>query len=387
MIKFLRTVVLSIAVSMLLLGCAQTVAYTPADLNMKLGSGNVVQKTDNFIVLYDLSASMNQRLGIDTRQVVADRTARGIVETIPDIKLTAGLRTFWGRKGEVTTELIYGMVPFKKGDFLQSLNFLQSQTPEGRTPLAGAILAAGDDLKTLPGNSAVIIVSDFEDLKDVDDIRPANVIESTTLVKAQYGDRICFYTVQIGKAPPPGGETLAADIVRTGKCGTGVNAEDIITPAAMADFVEKIFLSASQAPVSKVEQAPPPEKEPEAEMKAAPAAGAEATVAEDVHFDFDKYYLKPEAKKELDKLAKYMKENSDVTVVIEGNCDERGTEEYNLALGQRRAASAQKYLIAKGIEKKRIKTVSYGKDRPLDPAHNEEAWAKNRRDHFEVTVK
>ena len=260
MIKFLRTVVLSIAVSMLLLGCAQNVAYTPADLSMKLDSGKVVQKTDNFIVLYDLSASMNQRFGMDTRQVIADRTTRGIVETIPNIKTTAGLRTFWGRNKEVTTELIYGMVPFKKGDFLQSLNFLQSQSPEGRTPLGGAIQAASDDLKALPGNSAVIIVSDFEDMKDVDDIRPADVIEATTLAKARYGDRICFYTVQIGKAPPPGGETLAADIVKTGKCGAGANAGDLNTPAAMSDFVEKIFLGTQQGPVSKAEQAAAPKK-------------------------------------------------------------------------------------------------------------------------------
>jgi OOP family OmpA-OmpF porin len=374
---------------MLLLGCAQRVAYTPADLNMKLGSGNVVQKTDNFIVLYDLSASMNQRLGMTTRQTTADSTTRGIAETIPNIKLTSGLRTFWGRNKEVTTELVYGMVSFNKSDFLQSLNGLQSQTPEGRTPLGGAIQAASDDLNALPGNSAVIIVSDFEEMIGVDDIRPANVIEATTLAKAKYGDRICFYTVQIGKAPPPGGETLAVDIVKTGKCGVGVNAEDINTPASISDFVEKIFLSTQQGPVSKGEQAQPPEKAAESEMKAAPAAGAEATatIAEDIHFDFDKYVLNPVAKGELDKLANYMKENSDATVVIEGNCDERGTAEYNLALGQRRAASAEKYLVAKGIEKKRIKTVSYGKDRPLDPGHNEEAWAKNRRDHFEVNMK
>ena len=71
-------------------------------------------------------------------------------------------------------------------------------------------------------------------------------------------------------------------------------------------------------------------------------------------------------------------------LVIEGHCDERGTAEYNLALGQKRADEAAKYLADLGIEKDRIKTISYGKEMPLDPGHNEEAWAKNRRDHFVV---
>ena len=129
-------------------------------------------------------------------------------------------------------------------------------------------------------------------------------------------------------------------------------------------------------------------------VKEAPAAGGEQTAKKesamadtfkDIHFDFDKYNLKPEARALLKKEADWLAKNKDYKVRIEGNCDERGTEEYNLALGQRRADEAKKYLIALGIEKKRIKTVSYGKDKPLDPGHNEEAWAKNRRDHFVVT--
>ncbi len=72
-------------------------------------------------------------------------------------------------------------------------------------------------------------------------------------------------------------------------------------------------------------------------------------------------------------------------VVIEGHCDERGTAEYNMALGQRRAQETKKYLVNLGIKESRIKTISYGEERPLDPGHNEDAWAKNRRAHFVVT--
>jgi len=80
-----------------------------------------------------------------------------------------------------------------------------------------------------------------------------------------------------------------------------------------------------------------------------------------------------------------MAANKNVTVLIEGNCDERGTVEYNLALGEKRAQSAMKFLVDLGVDKARIKTISYGKEKPLEPGHNEEAWAKNRRDHFVVT--
>ena len=104
----------------------------------------------------------------------------------------------------------------------------------------------------------------------------------------------------------------------------------------------------------------------------------------DIHFDFDKYDLKPGERASLNKIAVWLKKNENYVVRIEGNCDERGTVEYNLALGNRRANAAMNYLVDMGIKKARIKTISYGKEKPLDPGHNEEAWAKNRRDHFVV---
>ena len=104
----------------------------------------------------------------------------------------------------------------------------------------------------------------------------------------------------------------------------------------------------------------------------------------DIHFDFDKYNLKSEYRAILKKDADWLAKHEKFNVLIEGNCDERGTSEYNLALGQRRAEEARKYLVELGIDKKRIKTISYGKEKPLDPGHSEEAWGKNRRDHFVV---
>ena len=122
---------------------------------------------------------------------------------------------------------------------------------------------------------------------------------------------------------------------------------------------------------------------PQAEV----AAVKEEMIFKDVLFDFDKFSLKPGSRDTLKEFAAWLTKNKDKSVLIEGNCDERGTTEYNLALGERRAKEAMKYLVELGVNGKRIKTISYGKERPLDPGHTEEAWAKNRRDHFVVTSK
>ncbi|HOK06702.1 MAG TPA: peptidoglycan-associated lipoprotein Pal, partial [Syntrophales bacterium] len=109
---------------------------------------------------------------------------------------------------------------------------------------------------------------------------------------------------------------------------------------------------------------------------------AEKAEFRDINFDFDKATLRADARAILKEHAAWLKRNTAARLLIEGHCDERGTSEYNLALGERRAAAAMKYLVELGVAKDRIKTVSYGKERPLDPGHNEEAWAKNRRCHF-----
>jgi peptidoglycan-associated lipoprotein len=104
----------------------------------------------------------------------------------------------------------------------------------------------------------------------------------------------------------------------------------------------------------------------------------------DINFDYDKHNLKPEAQEILKKGAAAYLKYRDYKLVVEGHCDERGTAEYNLALGEKRASEAAKYLADLGVEKDRIKTISYGKEMPLDKGNNEAAWAKNRRAHFVI---
>ena len=109
-----------------------------------------------------------------------------------------------------------------------------------------------------------------------------------------------------------------------------------------------------------------------------------AASLQDIHFDFDRYDIRPADAKILDDNAKWMKANARALVLIEGHCDERGTNEYNLALGERRAKAAMSYLVSQGVQANRIALISYGKERPQCTEKNEACWAKNRRARFQV---
>lgn len=124
------------------------------------------------------------------------------------------------------------------------------------------------------------------------------------------------------------------------------------------------------------------ERERQAKLKAEKAK--QTLISEKIYFDFDKFDLKPQYKEVLKAKAEILKAYPGWNMLIEGHCDERGTEEYNLALGERRSRAAFEFLVILGVDSSRMKIVSFGEEKPVDPGHTEEAWAKNRRDEFRV---
>jgi peptidoglycan-associated lipoprotein len=162
----------------------------------------------------------------------------------------------------------------------------------------------------------------------------------------------------------------------------------LVVPALMLTFgcQKKVVTEAkAPAPAPAPGMAPAPAPAPGmAPAPAAPQAASAMIMQEDIYFDFDKSTLKPAAQDNLTKKADWLRANPNATVTIEGHCDERGTNEYNLALGDRRADSAKAFLVDLGIAASRLTTVSYGEERPVCTQHTEECWAKNRRDHFVV---
>jgi peptidoglycan-associated lipoprotein len=154
--------------------------------------------------------------------------------------------------------------------------------------------------------------------------------------------------------------------------------------------VEEIAPAPAPAqPEVKVSEIPPPAPpvEPaqparEPEIQAAAASVEPAAGLQTIYFDFDKAVITPESQETLKKNRDYLMSRPDFRVLIEGHCDERGTNEYNLALGERRAAATRRFLTDLGIDPNRMDVISYGEERPVDPAANEAAWAKNRRAEF-----
>jgi len=108
-------------------------------------------------------------------------------------------------------------------------------------------------------------------------------------------------------------------------------------------------------------------------------------VFKDVLFDYDKYDIKADGRYTLDTISSWLKKNHMTRLIIEGHCDERGTNEYNLALGEKRARAAKNYLISLGVSSSRISLLTYGEEKPVCTSHNEDCWQRNRRAHFVVT--
>ena len=117
-------------------------------------------------------------------------------------------------------------------------------------------------------------------------------------------------------------------------------------------------------------------------VQVSPREFVESAALKDIHFDYDRYDIRPETAKALEENAKWLKSNARTQLLIEGHADERGTNEYNLALGERRAKATRDYLVTLGVEGARVSIISYGEERPACKESNEACWGKNRRAHF-----
>lgn len=144
-------------------------------------------------------------------------------------------------------------------------------------------------------------------------------------------------------------------------------------------------------PAEDVSPAPRPDVEDrtpdplDADIKTADVSARDRGLIGDVYFDFDKYDLKPEARERLAKNAEFLKEHTGFIVTIEGHADERGTNDYNIALGDRRSNAAKEYLVSLGITANRIRTVSYGEEQPVCTESSESCWSRNRRAEFHLS--
>lgn len=142
--------------------------------------------------------------------------------------------------------------------------------------------------------------------------------------------------------------------------------------------------AAPTTPEPTTQQVPTPSPTPPPAPAPAPAPAVTSSDMNPLFFDFDSAALSEQARATLDQNARLLRDHADVRVSIEGHCDERGTAEYNLALGEKRAQAARDYLVAAGIGASRLDVISYGKERPFESGHDESSWSKNRRAQFTI---
>jgi len=369
-------ILLCLAAVCLVMGCAAQTSMTIApakDLSSKLAGGEFVPKVDNFIVILDGSASMSDPYRETTKSAFARGLASRMNQTIPEMKLTAGLRTFGDLSAgdDIRTARLYGMTLYTRAGLDKAVNEVKTCGP---SPLQDAITEASEDLKQTSGNIAVIIFSDGEDM----DNKPMLAARG---MKALHEERVCIYTVLTGIRIE--GRKILEGLAREGGCGFFVTGESIASSEGMADFVEKVFFMRKAAAAPAPAPAAPAVAEEVREFKVERQAAAEPApgrITLNVLFDTGKAVVKTRYYKEIQKVADFMEKYPAAAAVIEGHTDSVGKAAANVKLSQRRADAIKKILVQKyKIEASRIKAVGLGPKNPIADNKTAEGRQKNRR--------
>ena len=439
--KVWRTVVVAI-LGLLVVSCAgqmrqvskSTPAFNAQDLNARVRSGGLMKAADNFMIILDRSQTMDASYKGRSKYDLAKSLVSRMNQTIPDLALTGGLRTFGHGtccSTDIKTDLVYGMTPYTQsglGDALKTIPYAG-----GGSPLGAAIDAAAQDLAGARGKIAVIVFSDAQYMDETPVMAAKRITE-------KYGDRVCLYTVLIGRDEP--GAKIMQRIADAGQCGFAVNGDEIASAENMAGFVEKVFLMRAgdrdgdgvaddldKCPGTpagvRVDGAGCPldtdgdgvydylDKCPgtprgakvdnrgctiEAGPKDSDGDGISddkdqcpktprwarvnavgCWVLEGVLFETAKWNIKPASYPVLDEVVSILNKNPDLKVEIQGHTDNRGSARYNQGLSENRARSVMTYLAGQGVESWRLSSKGYGFSKPAATNDTAEGRALNRR--------
>jgi OOP family OmpA-OmpF porin len=336
------------------------------------------QKTNNFLVLLDASGSMGEKYKGQTKYKIAEQVVSRMNQTIPGgMTLNAAVRTFGAGFGSDTAKT-YGPESYSKSGLDASLG---KANYGGYTPIGVATIAGSDDVASISGNTAVILVSDGKQNTGMDAIKAAQE------VKNRFGDKLCFYTVLVGD--DPAGKELMDKIAGIGQCGFSTTADAIYTSEGMANFVGSVFCSSQVAPVVAVIADSDGDGIAD-DLDKCPNTPKGATVNSqgcwayqgEVLFDFDKAQLKSGAYPILDEGVTVLENNPGLNIEIQGYTDNTGAEDYNLKLSQKRADSVMGFLVNRGIDPGRLSAKGYGSANPVASNDTAEGRAKNRRVEF-----
>lgn len=426
----LRMIFVFLSIGILLSGCAATQqqsSFQPADLNSELSAGNFIQKTDAFLMILDASATMGEADQNQTKWLTAKQFAESFSRTVPALKLDAGLSVFGG--GFNRPAMVYGMTGYSQSDFSKAMEVLIEAI--GDSPLDAAIAASGKALGAVSGRIALIVVSDGKDM----DSAP---VSAAAALKSSFGDRLCIYTVLVGDDPE--GKAVLDQVASAGKCGFASKAGNLTSPAAMADFVRKIFFDVAPKPMDSdgdgvtddKDQCPDTPKGVKVDAKGCPLdtdgdgvpdyldscpdtpAGMEVDkwgcpldsdgdgvtddkdqcpdtprgakvnargcwILADVNFNTDKTDISSAFAAELDGVVDVLKSNPSLRLEVAGHTDSVGDAGYNQGLSERRAKVVMDYLIGKGIDAGRLTGKGLGETEPIASNDTKAGRAENRR--------
>lgn len=355
---------LSICAAGLLAGCASTQPYNPSPYDAaELDPSAYVPKVDAFIVIADASASMAHRYQGRSKYNDAMDVVYRMNETIPPLDYRAGLAAYSSGTclDGASVQMLYGMTPYNSADFASAQSGISCAG--GTTPLSGAIDIATDHLDGTSGDTALIIVSDFDRVDSGDVASALGRMQNTS------GDRLCVHTITIGDNS--WSHLAAEEIAAVSDCGSAMKAADVASPDSMANYVTDVLLAA----------APP--------AAAAPAVLYEKnTMSTATLFDFDSDVLREDGKVALHELGDAIKAKGARVVDIDiiGHTDSTGPADYNQGLSERRAQAVADYIISEGIDAAIIDVSGEGENNPIASNDTAEGRAQNRRVDINVGV-
>jgi OOP family OmpA-OmpF porin len=375
-------------ISTMLISCGgeKVMKTSPSFEPYQFDANQYVPKVDNFVVILDTSSSMSEKYNGQPKAEIAKDFLMAMNQTLPELKYNGALRTF-GHTSSVpdkSTASVYDVKAYSAAEFGAALKSVKGPSGTSSLPLAKAITAAGEDLKSSQGPIAVIIVSDGADM----DQAP---VEAAKALKGNFGDRLCIDTVQVGD--DSGGKTILEQIAGASGCGSSTTADQLASSANMAGFVEGLFL-AKPAPKPVPMAAAPIPKPMDSDkdgvpdnLDQCPNTPLEATVdargcwtyAAKVLFDINSAEVKSEAYPMLQESVLIMKKNLDLKVEVDGHTDSTGTAAYNMTLSEKRAEAVKKYFVDQGIDPNRLTTKGFGITKPAASNKTKEGRAKNRR--------
>ncbi|MFO7749290.1 MAG: OmpA family protein [Desulfobacteraceae bacterium] len=363
-----------LAIVFLLSGCyaKKEVQTTPAFTLTPFSANEYESSIDNFVIVLDASSSMDNPYMGNKKFDVATKIVNRMNQILPELGQNAALRSF-GHSPAVSdknTVLFYGMEEYFKNALGEKLKEISEAG--GTSSMHRALTASGqEELNSVSGKTAVIILSDGQPEAS---LKSPVTLKAAQTLKDQLGPGLCYYPVIVGDNEK--GAVLMDEIVRIGECGFVSNADNLLTDAGMAKFVEDVFLTKkSMAPAAKAETpaaAPTP-----VVLKGTTDQGI--WIVDETYFDFDKSVIKPEGFAYLNQISDVLKSHPRIVVKVKGHTDSTGTETYNDALSIRRAQAVKTYLTDKGIHEDRLILEGFGLSKPAKPNSTAKGRSLNRR--------